>query len=253
MDISIIVNAHDEGAMLSASVASALASTALFQAAFSEADVEIMVILDSPSRDTTRVSGTFPTSVKVQQTEFRDVSMARNYAVGESSGKFIAFLDGDDLFGLTWILNCWVFMSKQPLKTQTILHPQYNYYFGSGLQKHESTVFEHVSSTSANFNGFTLATSNYWSALAFASREVFETHPYKSSTELFGFEDWSFNNETIANGYSHLAVAETVHFLRTKGTSSRRKTESAKMLTFHPTKLWRLLSLSAVNEYHSGR
>jgi hypothetical protein len=121
-----------------------------------------------------------------------------------------------------------------------VLHPQLTYCFGTeGIES--QIVMEHIDSEDTRFDPFNLVSSNYWSALAFASKTLLMKYPYVSSSKALGlgFEDWTFNIQTLSSGIRHAVIPETVHFIRRKESGSRGAEENARSATFKPTSNWR--------------
>lgn len=243
MKIICVITAHNELSYLKFALDSALENRlGLTEEAGSKSEIRIM--LDRPSQEMVGVARALTqglSRVSLEILEFGDVCKVRNFAVSTSQkGSYIAFLDADDLWGQNWLSQCEAFLRKTSQPLNAILHPKLNYYFGEAQTKHSRVVFQHVSSTDTSFDVINLATANYWSALAFSSKEIFEETPYVSSDPRagIGFEDWTFNIQTLRKGIQHIALEETVHFIRDKVSGSRRRLEAEFASTFYPSKLW---------------
>src|SRR3569623_359096 len=65
----------------------------------------------------------------IEHVSFGDFGMTRNAGVQSASGKFLAFFDGDDLWGSDWLLHAYQAAVKENDPTQIIWHPELIYYF----------------------------------------------------------------------------------------------------------------------------
>lgn len=236
--VSTAITAHSEGRFLRSAIESVFRNIEVLKNSYG-CEAEVLLILDSPTDETLAIATEFGSEVTISEVNFRDVSKARNLASQLASGKHLAFLDGDDIWSWNWLKNCYDFVLRLGAGEKFLLHPELNYFFGDHSGQ-ALTLFEHVSSEDKRFDVFDLATSNFWTALAFGPVEVFRETPYVSSSihNSIGFEDWTFNIQAIEAGVKHLVVPETVHYLREKPSGSRRKEESRHGLFHAPSRLW---------------
>jgi glycosyltransferase involved in cell wall biosynthesis len=134
--------------------------------------------------------------------------------------KLVAFLDDDDLFGPSWV-KALLELEPQP---RTIYHPHWNVMFGPNVYK----VHEHLSSSDPRFDSRDFLNFNLWSALcAFDPMTVdvrYRKHVKTDKRE--SFEDWSFNLDTYCDGYEHVALPDTFHFLRIRQNSLGKDTRT---------------------------
>jgi hypothetical protein len=93
------------------------------------------------------------------------------------------------------------------------LHPELRVTF-----EKETFFTRNVDQESAEFCRDSLMEHNYWNPSAFALRQTYLEHPF-CALDLengLGYEDWYWNCETVAAGYVHKVVPETIHGLRYK-------------------------------------
>jgi hypothetical protein len=107
-------------------------------------------------------------------------------------------------------------------KGHVIWHPALSVYFGAG----QCWVREHEDQGSPGLDIEYLVATNFWTALAFAPRDLFCSVPYEpNDLECgFGLEDWHWNCETIARGWTHRKVPGTIHFIRQRRDGLLAKT-----------------------------
>lgn len=208
-DVTCVINAHREGHTLFPTIKSIKRT----QAYSSQCglNTNIHVVLDR-SDDITReiVERELGNHADVTEVDFGDLSYSRNLAVEQSTAKYMAFVDGDDLWGKSWLVDSFALAERS--SKSVVYHPEYNIFFG-GENNH---VFQHVDMDSEDFELVSLYQMNYWTALSFSKTEIYKKHPYKKNTVLdgFGYEDWTWNAETIADGIKHKVVPGTIHFIR---------------------------------------
>lgn len=230
MEFLSVINAHDETIYIRSALRSAWQAAALLERSHGVSS-QILVVMDRPDGDLRSAVATIvdehTSGTEVIEVDFGDLAMSRNFAVSKATPEcFVAFLDADDLWGSSWLKKSWEVLQEIENPSQVILHPQINYFFGQGMTRKTTTVFEHISSEDASFDPFNLAAVNHWTALSLAKASVYQRVPYGSNQAEsgIGFEDWGFNLETLSLGMQHHVVEETVHFIRQKGGASMKST-----------------------------
>lgn len=213
LDVSAIITFHREGLLAHTT----LLSIERCRRAAEEAglSVEFVITLDNPDPETRRIVTNHPAvraTDRVLEVDFRDLSSCRNHAVQHARGHYIGTFDGDDYFSANWITRCVELIRKDGEKH--IFHPAIMVAFGGW-----NAYWWQVDQLEEYYRPGSLLIMNYWNACAFAAREVFECCPYHVSrvgAAGFGFEDWHWNCETIANGFVHRLARGTVRFERRK-------------------------------------
>lgn len=235
--VSCILNGHNEGAQIGHALKSIQENK--LSAEKQSIDFELLVVLDSASKETLKTVEAYQIKdMKIAEVNFQDPSKSRNFGVNNATGDFIAFLDGDDLFGSNWIPKA----IETSLSTQkkTIVHPEFNYYFSTDGKIKTPHIMKHLSSTDLNFNRFKLASQNLWTVLSLGPRQIYEKFPFKENNKSLGigFEDWTFNVEVLHAGFHHVTAKKTVHFIREKKSSSVKQNQAKSVSTFVPKDLW---------------
>ncbi len=194
--------------------------------------VDALAIMDRPDDVTATLVREFGSYLEVREVDNGDLGRSRNDATDRMPGEYLAFLDGDDLWGERWLVEAYR-MALAETGQDAIYHPEMLYYFDerdfdcpsagqSPSPACRSFLFRHVSSDEPGFNRAALLLNNLWSANAFARREVFETCRYHAVDRErgFGVEDWAWNVSTLASGVVHRVVPDTVHMIRIKPEGS---------------------------------
>ena len=209
IDVSAVLNAHDESVLAGPSMRSF--EEAIAAARASGIRVESVIVLDRPDEATTaQFADAESRGHRIIMSTAGDPGLARNAAVQDARGNFVAFLDADDLWSVNWLTDAFGSFEHS---SRLVAHPELSVFFG--LQ--ESFGFN-SDSEKPNFDPGVLRVVNYWSALVFTRRQILLEFPYAATdfSEGFGYEDWHWNCVTIAAGVSHRPVRGTAHFVRRK-------------------------------------
>lgn len=226
-DIAAILIAHAEGSMAGISFRSMLAAVRV--AAEAGLDVEMLVVLDQPDEATREMlAGVDRHGARLLEVSYGDQAPVRNHAVRESRGRFIAFLDGDDLWAENWLVAAHALCAAE---AGTIAHPYADWVFGES----RSLSFP-PDQTDPQFDPATLRVTNAWDALCLAPREAYLDHPFQARAldQGYAFEDWVWNLDTVRAGYVHRVVPDTIHFKRSRSGSQFRRA-TANRSTTRPT------------------
>lgn len=229
--ITCIVTCHAEGTL----VHRTLLSLERARERALPVQTEILIVLDRANEATKRY---FAGRVKgpldrVVECDLGDAGLARNFGVTQARGEYIAIMDGDDLVCDDWFSKC--FALNEKLGARHILHSQWILTFGRAW-----TAWRQLDQASDECFVTNFLTQNYWSALCFAHRSVFEDigYQYADPKHGYGYEDMHWNCETIVKGYQHVSVPETVHFVRLKESQSRNLNHVRDKTTIPPSKLF---------------
>jgi hypothetical protein len=224
VDVSAVLTAHGEGAIVGVSFRSMLA--AVHVAAEAGLAVEMLVVLDRPDEPTREMLAEVEThGARRLEVSYGDQGLVRNHAVRESRGRFVAFLDGDDLWTENWLVAAHALGAAEP---RTIAHPYANWVFGE-----QRALWFPCDQNDPHFNPATLRVTNAWDTLCLAPCEAYVDHPFQPRDLAHGyaFEDWLWNLETVESGYVHRVVPDTIHFKRSRAGSQFRHASSNRSTT----------------------
>ncbi len=232
--ISVIIPAHKEGRLIHRTIRSAVRAGEF--ARKKGVASEIIIVPDKADEKTLAYLSQYEAgSIRLEPVNYGDLGLTRNHGVKLAKGKYIAFLDGDDLFGKNWLAAMFEYLEKKAPSLNIIVHPQYNIVF-----ENENTIWKQVSSSGPEFFAGNLIENNYWDANCAAKKEIFSDNPYEATTYdgAFGYEDWHFNCETLSRGIEHHIISGTVNFIRKKRTGSLLGKTNHEKKIIRPSKLF---------------
>ena len=214
-DISVIVTAHREGSLAHHTMNSLM--RAIGSANSHAVATEIVIVLDNPDTKTEEYFSRYHgAGMAVHRVDFGDPGLSRNHGVHVSSGKYVAFLDADDLFGKNWLRAA--YDTAEKTSGHSVLHPEYSVCF-----ERENLIAKHLGIYDDAFCLKNLLEYNYWSVFCFTQREVVTQTPFVKAAldDGFGYEDWHWCCEVLSRGIPIMTVPETCVFVRRKLEGSR--------------------------------
>ena len=180
--------------------------------------VEWVCVLDAASVETSRVVENSPvlrSCDQILKVSNKDLGASRNSGIAQARGRFVAICDGDDYYSKDWLVaaRARLLGSPEPL----IVHPELCVSFGA-----INCLATVVDMERCDYPLSSCLTVHPWVSTSFAPRELYLKCPYQR-TDLaitgFGFEDWHWNLETLAQGWKHVTAPGTALFYRRKSHS----------------------------------
>lgn len=198
---------------------------------------EIVIVDDHADEDTEAIAlraiSDLPPGItnRYVTSHAKDLGISRNVGVEAASGRVVAFLDGDDVWGRDWALRAWETIGDLEARapaTPVVAHPFINVDFGDG-----AFWWTQPDQRSKRFDPATFWNTNCWSSGACALRSTFLEHPYARRTEGLGFEDWEWNARTMAAGVLHVSVPRAVVFIRKRSDGLNAESARKRQVPAH--------------------
>jgi glycosyltransferase involved in cell wall biosynthesis len=215
-DLTLIVTAHDETLVCGPTMQAA--DIAVEQARAAGYTVQTIIALDKATDETTDY---------FQQAAFDhwerwtmhegDLGAVRNKLVPQTSGRFIAFLDADDIFSENWLSEGLpVLIEAEQRGERAIAHPEVNIIFDGSKY-----LWHNVDQDDPLFTPHFLYVRNPYDSLCLTPRQAHLDVPYvtRDIPNGLSFQDWQFAVETMAAGWKHVVVRDTIIFKRRRDFS----------------------------------
>lgn len=223
MKFSLVITAHDEGAMADATMRAALRAVEFWreEAGVGE-DFEILVVIDKGSKETLEYFQQYDgdARVRVLTSDFGDVGPARNYAASEARGEYVFFVDGDDLISKGYVTGALKILERAWASREKIVVCP-GYCIGFSEDGKSGSVLRMASSAERERDAFLLFNVNLWVMAIGGRREIFLKHKYIQSAGGYGHEDYVMNIELTNVGVRHVIVPDEAYFYREKRKSRR--------------------------------
>lgn len=239
--LSVVVTAHNESILLGQTLQSA--ERAIAQVESTGGTVERVLGVDSADRATQSFIREYSGEKwRIHEVNHQDSGLTRNELVSISSGQYIAFLDGDDLFSENWLKKS-LEVVRNASNIKTIYHPELNWVFDQ-----ENHVWVKSGMSFEFFSPYHFYFGNHYDTLNFTLRQCFIENPFaaKSAGVKYGYEDWTWNMDTIANGWRHEIVEDTIIFKRRRLNSVSHKENTMNAIP-RRTKLHLVTEMSRFN------
>ena len=223
MLLTICVTAHDENLILYKSLISIINSLKNLD----NDEYEILLHIDNGSQflldESRNLVKHFSSTFAIYTNNFADAGLSRNFCAERARGKYIFFIDADDLISENFIDEALKIL--EPTKNDILLHPE------SCLSFQDKDRFYSLwrmnAGATIDDDYYTMFERNLWISSVIGKKEIFIKHPYKAAINGFGHEDYIFNMETLTAGIRHDIVPQTVYFYRQKRNSLLRSSENA--------------------------
>ncbi len=214
--LTVAVTAHAETVVAGPTMHSA--ELAIRAAEAEGFPVERLIGLDAAS-EACRAFFTQPAFAawKIVAVEMRDLGLTRNALAEVAKGRWIAFLDADDLFSENWLaVGAKRLGQAEQANERVIVHPEMNWFFDD-----LPSMLVNPAQDDLLFTPYYFYVANYYDSLCMAPRAVHLEIPY-SPREIqngFAYEDWRWNIEAAAAGWRHVLAIDTILFKRRREMS----------------------------------
>jgi len=226
-DLTLGLLAHGESVLLGPTLRSIEAALAPLHA--ESVETELILGLDRPTEATRAfVDQSRFDAWDRHDFDFADQGQARNAIAEMARGRFLGFLDADDLYSENWFIEALrVLRAADAAGEKRIARPEINWLFDGG-----KSVLAVPSQTDPWYLPEYLLVSNPFDALCMGPVEAWRAHPYarRAVQEGYAYEDWQWALETTAAGWVHVTVPDTIIFKRRRDQSQTVTASAANVL-----------------------
>ena len=216
VDVTVVATVHDETIVCGPTMDAADAAVAAARAA--GLTVQTVVALD---RATSATAAYFaqPELAHWERWEMDegDLGRLRNAVAPRTDGRYVAFLDADDLFSENWLAAGVARLRQAEANGEKVIaHPELNVIFDGALALNQL-----VDQDSPLFTPHFLYVRNAYDSLCLTPREAHAEVPYvhRDIPNGLSYQDWQFAIETMARGWRHVVVRDTIIFKRRRDFS----------------------------------
>lgn len=214
-DLTVVVTAHDETAVCGPTMRAADLAVAAARAR--GLTVQTIVGLDAPT-EATRAYFHQPHFDHWERRALREPGQVRNALAPETDGRFIAFLDADDLCSENWLAEGVAALdAAADAGERVIVHPELNVVFDG-----QKRITLNTDQGSPLFTPHYLYVRDYYQdSVCLAPREAHLDIPHVTWDVTGGpsHRDFQWTIETLAAGWRHRVVRDTINFRRCRDTS----------------------------------
>ena len=216
-DITVAITCHAEGILLHKTLLAVAQSIEHALETKPSLSFQVFVHADNATPQTTdylkRLSIHFP-SYDIVNNTFGDPGKARNECLRIAKGKYVSFIDGDDLMSQNWLLEAYTALESEQYG-DFVAHSDMTVEFGAltavvqkygALTKPEDTLLS--------------VWSGRWNSILMGPTTRFQQLSYPTNSAGYGFEDWLFSCDLIHEGVTNITIPKTAMFVRRKEEDS---------------------------------
>lgn len=212
MKLSIIITAHNEGLLAHKTMRSV--ERALEQV---EGSYEVIINLDRPDDETKKYFEKYNDrkNYVVTQSDCGDTGGARNHAIKQAEGKYVIFMDADDLVSKNYFSG--ILEVLESTREEVMVYPQYCLAFEDCGDNYTLQELQEASNT--DYDIMKLFGRHRWISSVGGQRKTFLEHPYIRDKDGFGHEDYALIIELAGLGIEQRVAKNAVHFYRRRAGS----------------------------------
>lgn len=233
VDLSIVLNLHREGKYLLRTLRSL--KEASDYARSEGLKIELIAVLDRADAFTRSILAEFDASsfdgFCTLEVDFGSLGPSRNAGVAACSGEYILLCDGDDLVSFNYISAS--FHTAHRHGRYTVVVPQWMFEFDANY-----CIVEYGSLTEISPAAF-LDVHPYVSKIL-VHRDIFSKNTFADVrlSAGFAYEDWHFNANAVALGYSFEVAPDAIIFYRIRHGSLLRQANHLSVRQIPPSRLF---------------
>ncbi|HEY9868196.1 MAG TPA: glycosyltransferase family 2 protein [Candidatus Obscuribacterales bacterium] len=213
VDITVILACRDRGRFLHPAVRSVADAV---ERAESELGISIeWLTVAAPSSEATEqyLSNHLPSRSRRVRFAGTDLAAAKNQAVAEARGRYIAMTGGDDLVSSNWLSKSYELCMAEP--RAVVFHPHAVIVFGD-----TRLLYVTPDQEDPDLSPDAIFARNLWPATSVGQAKIYRDHKFVDADQErgFGYSDWHWVCETVASGVVHRPVPRTLSCCRQQDT-----------------------------------
>jgi hypothetical protein len=221
-DVSVILIGHDQDVLIHGSIVSAERAAARAHAR--GLSIELILLLRDPTPALAKWSADrIGISWRVLTSSAQDHGAAHNEAIAASSGRYIAWIDGWDLWSENWIEAAVLAAERAP--AAAVWHPEAVVRFGQNFFSTQGyALLWQPDGAAGEIDYAALLDEAPYPTGPFAARSLFDEIPFPTEDAARGWADacWWWTCNVAGAGYHHAVVRETFHYQRMDRANQRR-------------------------------
>lgn len=243
IDLTVILNAHNEDSYITRTLIS-IEEAAVFAANLGIA-LELVIVLDRPTPKICEIAAkTQPMGFKrkqVIQVDNGSLGLSRNDGAAVASGEWLFLQDADDLISYNGLAGLFFSAQRHGPRSLHVCDTLVAF----GLDAHVASYFDSDVITPIPF-----VDSHPFVSRICCHHSLIAQQPFIDLrlTRGYAYEDWFFNSEALAKGYTFHSAPETIFFYRQRANGLLRQANIISARQIPPSKLFepaRFLRLAA--------
>ncbi|WP_370512290.1 glycosyltransferase [Skermania sp. ID1734] len=209
--VTINITAHREGYLLHKSLR-AVESGANLARCKGVKGLQLNIHLDDSDELTRTVAMNFVRNhpeFHIFENCFKSPAVSRNFLIEMSDGKYIQFVDGDDLFTANFFYAAYECAERHEIPA--VFSANYVIDFNRNV-RHE--IVKICTTTDEPLRRMNLVAENPYVSQNLVHGAIYREIHYDRTTHGYGFEDWHWNTKVLAAGYEFIVVPETAFYYR---------------------------------------
>ena len=226
MDLSVILNLHDEVDYVSKTLESL--EQAMGYAIKKGLLIELIVVIDNEKDNIGTIVERFNFSVPMRIIRVKNCSLgpSRNDGISLASGEFVAVADGDDLVSSNYFYDSYIFLKKiEENNDKVIVFPEYVMHF-------DRFCFITKFVNSDQFSAEDFAYFNPYPSRFMARTSIFQSRKFSNlhKNSGFAFEDWDYNCYLFSKDFNFAVVPDVILFYRRRVGSIMAQKDYCKLI-----------------------
>jgi len=243
IDLTVILNAHNEDGYITRTLLS-MEEAAVFAANLGIA-LELIIVLDRPTPKICEIAAKAqPMGFKrkrVIEVDNGSLGLSRNDGAAAASGEWLFLQDADDLISYNGLAGLFFSAQRHGPRSLHVCDTVVAF----GLDTHVASYFDSDAITPIPF-----VDAHPFVSRICCHRSLIAQQPFTDLrlTRGYAYEDWFFNSEALAKGYTFHSAPETIFFYRQRANGLLRQANTTSARQIPPSKLFeptRFLRLAA--------